>query len=83
MGSDHEALCFFIEVWLFSLSPSLVDSVCCHVIVGEREVRNFVVSSAQNLKFLFSHSITGTSPTCTTRVLKRTNFENHKTEVNS
>lgn len=47
--SDDEVLCYFTEVWLPSQSPSLVDSWCCQVIVGEREVRNFVLSSAPNL----------------------------------
>lgn len=47
--SADEVLCFFTEVWLSSHSPSLVDSCCCQVIVGEREVRNFVLSSAPNL----------------------------------
>lgn len=47
---DDEVLCFFTEVWLSSHSPSLADSRRCQVIAGEREVRNFVVSSAPNLK---------------------------------
>lgn len=47
--SDDELLCFFTEVWLSSHSPSLLDSRCCQVTVGEREVRNVVLSSAPNL----------------------------------
>lgn len=70
MGPADEVLCFFTEVWSSSLSPNLVDSLCCHVIVGEREVRHFVESSVQNLKLLFSHSITETTSTFSRRVFK-------------